>query len=99
MGVLAVALAVPADAFASPRTREAVSYATVAVPVANVWEEPGTATIPNDHRVWPTEQVTYEQRRALVGNMPTQVLYGERVIVLEVEHSERGENRASSSRP
>ena len=28
-------------------------------------------------------QITYEQRRALVGHMPTQVLYGERVIVLE----------------
>jgi cell wall-associated NlpC family hydrolase len=70
-------------AFALPSAGAAVRYATVAVPVANVWEEPGTATIPNDHRVWPTPAVTVEQRRALVGHMPTQVLYGERVIVLE----------------
>ena len=27
--------------------------------------------------------IAYEQRRALVGHMPTQVLYGERVVVLE----------------
>ena len=44
---------------------------------------PGTATIPNDFHVWPTAAVDYEQRRALVGHMPTQVLYGERVLVLE----------------
>ena len=44
---------------------------------------PGTATITNDHRVWPTAAITVEQRRALVGNMPTQVLFGERVLVLE----------------
>ena len=56
--------------------------ATVAVAVANVWAVPGTATIPNDWRVWPTPAVTYEQRRALVGHMPTQVLFGEQVVVL-----------------
>jgi cell wall-associated NlpC family hydrolase len=60
-----------------------VAIATVAVAVANVWAVPGTATIPNDPHVWPTPAVTVEQRRALVGHMPTQVLYGERVVVLD----------------
>jgi cell wall-associated NlpC family hydrolase len=56
--------------------------AIVAVAVANVWAQPGTATIPNDPRVWPTPAITYGQRLALVGHMPTQVLFGERVLVL-----------------
>ena len=60
-----------------------LAVATVAVAVANVWAVPGTATIPNDWHVWPTPAVTYDQRRALVGHMPTQVLYGERVVVLD----------------
>jgi cell wall-associated NlpC family hydrolase len=55
----------------------------VAVAVANVWAVPGTATIPNDPNVWPTPAVTYAQRLALVGHMPTQALFGERVLVLE----------------
>jgi cell wall-associated NlpC family hydrolase len=62
--------------------RDNSALATVAVPVANVWAEPGTASITDDHRVWPTEAITVEQRRALVGRMPTQVLYGEQVLVL-----------------
>jgi cell wall-associated NlpC family hydrolase len=53
------------------------------VAVANVWERPGTATIPDDPHVWPTARVTYSQRLALVGHMPTQVLFGEQVVVLE----------------
>jgi gamma-D-glutamyl-L-lysine dipeptidyl-peptidase len=57
--------------------------ATVAVTVANVWAAPGTATITNDHHVWPTQAISVEQRRALVGHMPTQVLFGERVLVVE----------------
>jgi cell wall-associated NlpC family hydrolase len=81
--VLAVAFAVAAASFASPAVRQVESYATVAVPVANVWQVPGTATISNDFHLWPTPQVTYEQRIGLVGHLPTQVLYGERVIVLE----------------
>ena len=80
--VLAVALVLPAAANAGER---ATAYATVAVPVANVWEAPNTATIPNDYRVWPTSQVTYDQRIGLVGHMPTQVLYGERVITTSVQ--------------
>jgi cell wall-associated NlpC family hydrolase len=56
--------------------------AVVAVAVANVWAAPGTATIPNDPHVWPTPAVSYAQRLALVGHMPTQVLFGERVLVL-----------------
>jgi cell wall-associated NlpC family hydrolase len=52
------------------------------VPVANVWAKPGTATLPVDPRVWPTDRVSYSQRLALVGHMPTQVLYGETVRVL-----------------
>ncbi len=76
--VLTAALASPGASSASDK----VSLASVAVPVANVWAEPGTATIPNDPHVWPTTAVTYEQRLALVGHMPTQALFGERVLVL-----------------
>jgi cell wall-associated NlpC family hydrolase len=56
--------------------------ATVRVPVANVWAAPATATLPLDPHVWPTLRVSYAQRLALVGHMPTQVLYGEQVRVL-----------------
>jgi cell wall-associated NlpC family hydrolase len=56
--------------------------ATVRVPVANVWEAPNAGHLPLDPHVWPTSQVTYAQRLALVGHMPTQVLYGETVRVL-----------------
>jgi cell wall-associated NlpC family hydrolase len=56
--------------------------ATVRVPVANVWEAPNAGHLPLDPHVWPTAQVTYAQRIALVGHMPTQVLYGETVRVL-----------------
>jgi cell wall-associated NlpC family hydrolase len=57
--------------------------ATVRVAVANVWEAPNAGHLPLDPHVWPTPQVTYSQRIALVGHMPTQVLYGEKVRVLE----------------
>ncbi|HEY6054971.1 MAG TPA: C40 family peptidase [Gaiellaceae bacterium] len=60
----------------------AVVLATVRVPVANVWEAPGAGHLPLDPHVWPTQTVTYSQRLALVGHMPTQVLYGETVQVL-----------------
>jgi cell wall-associated NlpC family hydrolase len=56
--------------------------ATVRVPVANVWEAPNAGHLPLDPHVWPTSAVTYSERRALVGHMPTQVLYGETVRVL-----------------
>jgi gamma-D-glutamyl-L-lysine dipeptidyl-peptidase len=56
--------------------------ASVRVTVANVWARPGTATIPTDFHVWPTGAVTYSQRLGLVGHMPTQVLFGEQVVVL-----------------
>ena len=56
--------------------------ATVRVPVANVWEAPDAGRLPLDPHVWPTATVTLSQRLALVGHMPTQVLYGERVRVL-----------------
>jgi len=56
--------------------------ATVRVPVANVWEAPDAGHLPLDPHVWPTPAVTLSQRLALVGHMPTQVLYGERVRVL-----------------
>lgn len=56
--------------------------ATVRVPVANVWETPDAGHLPLDPHVWPTATVTLSQRLALVGHMPTQVLYGERVRVL-----------------
>jgi gamma-D-glutamyl-L-lysine dipeptidyl-peptidase len=54
----------------------------VRVPVANVWEAPGAGHLPLDPHVWPTAAVTLSQRLSLVGHMPTQVLYGERVRVL-----------------
>src|SRR5689334_8949140 len=54
----------------------------VRVPVANVWAEPNAGHLPLDPHVWPTPAVTYAERLALVGHMPTQVLYGERVRVL-----------------
>jgi cell wall-associated NlpC family hydrolase len=57
--------------------------ATVRVPVANVWEAPNAGHLPLDPHVWPTPEITYSQRIALVGHMPTQVLYGETVRVLE----------------
>lgn len=56
--------------------------ATVRVPVANVWAAPNAGHLPLDPHVWPTPAVTYSQRIALVGHMPTQVLYGESVRVL-----------------
>ena len=56
--------------------------ATVRVAVANVWEAPDAGHLPLDPHVWPTPAVTYAQRLALVGHMPTQALYGERVLVL-----------------
>ena len=56
--------------------------ATVRVAVANVWEAPNAGHLPLDPHVWPTSAVTYSERRALVGHMPTQVLYGETVRVL-----------------
>jgi cell wall-associated NlpC family hydrolase len=56
--------------------------ATVRVPVANVWEAPDAGHLPLDPHVWPTPQVTYSQRIALVGHMPTQVLFGETVVVV-----------------
>jgi cell wall-associated NlpC family hydrolase len=58
------------------------SYATVRVPVANVWEAPNAGHLPLDPHTWPTTAVTVGERLALVGHMPTQVLYGERVRVL-----------------
>jgi cell wall-associated NlpC family hydrolase len=57
--------------------------AVVRVPVANVWEAPNAGHLPLDPHVWPTSAVTYSQRIDLVGHMPTQVLYGETVRVLE----------------
>jgi len=61
----------------------ATSSATVRVPVANVWEAPNVGHLPLDPHVWPTPGVTYSERIALVGHMPTQVLYGETVLVLD----------------
>lgn len=54
----------------------------IAVAVANIWAVPGTATIPNDPKFWPTAALTYGQRLGLVGHMPTQALFGERVVML-----------------
>jgi cell wall-associated NlpC family hydrolase len=59
-----------------------VQTATVRVTVANVWEAPNAGHLALDPHLWPTAQVTYAQRIALVGKMPTQVLFGEKVVVL-----------------
>ena len=56
--------------------------ASVRVSVANVWAAPNAGHLPLDPHLWPTPAVSYSQRRALVGHMPTQVLYGESVRVL-----------------
>ena len=72
VGVLAAALLL-----ASP-----AQTATVRVPVANVWEAPDAGHLPLDPHVWPTSAISYSQRLALVGHLPTQVLYGERVRVV-----------------
>jgi cell wall-associated NlpC family hydrolase len=50
--------------------------------VANVWQAPNAGHLPLDPSVWPTAAVSVQERLALVGHMPTQVLYGERVKVL-----------------
>jgi cell wall-associated NlpC family hydrolase len=47
-----------------------------------VWEAPNAGHLPLDPHIWPTAEVTVAERLALVGRMPTQVLYGERVRVL-----------------
>jgi cell wall-associated NlpC family hydrolase len=57
--------------------------ATVRVAVANVWEAPNAGHLPLAPQVWPTAGVTYSERLALVGHLPTQVLYGETVRILE----------------
>jgi cell wall-associated NlpC family hydrolase len=67
----------------APTQTAPTQVATVRVSVANVWEAPNAGHLPLDPHVWPTPQVTYAQRIALVGHMPTQVLYGETVEVLE----------------
>lgn len=59
--------------------------ATVRVPVANVWAAPNAGHLPLDPHLWPTASVTYAERIALVGHMPTQVLYGETVRVLATQ--------------
>jgi len=56
--------------------------AEVRVPVANVWVAPNACHLPLDPGVWPTPALSYAQRIALVGHLPTQALYGERVEVL-----------------
>jgi cell wall-associated NlpC family hydrolase len=57
--------------------------AAVRVPVANVWRSPADAgRLPLDPHIWPTPAVGYAQRLSLVGHLPTQVLFGERVRVI-----------------
>ena len=56
------------------------------MPVANVWAAPNAGHLPLDPHVWPTTAISYSERLALVGHMPTQVLYGEQVRVLAVGH-------------
>ncbi len=72
----------PALAAAALLVAAPAHTATVRVPVANVWAMPAVGHLPLDPHVWPTPAVTYSERLALVGHMPTQALYGERVIVL-----------------
>lgn len=81
MGRLALLLLAAAGALPLP-AGAATATASVRVSVANVWARPATATLPSDPQLWPTASVTYAQRLALVGHMPTQVLFGEQVVVL-----------------
>jgi cell wall-associated NlpC family hydrolase len=76
-------LAVAAILASNSLLQAPVHTATVRVPVANVWSAPNAGRLPLDPHVWPTPRVTYAQRIALVGHMPTQVLYGETVRVIE----------------
>ncbi len=62
-----------------------LAQAAVRVPVANVWVTPNAGHLPLDPHLWPTRAVTFAERIALVGHMPTQVLYGETVRVLGAE--------------
>jgi cell wall-associated NlpC family hydrolase len=75
-------LATAAIVASNSLVRAPVQTASVRVPVANVWEAPNAGHLPLDPHVWPTPAVTYPERLALVGHMPTQVLYGESVRVL-----------------
>jgi gamma-D-glutamyl-L-lysine dipeptidyl-peptidase len=92
--LLAVALpAAPARAAAAthsgapPRTAAASRW--VAVSVATLWVRPGTArpidlpalTLPADPGAW-VRRMSVAQKRWLVGRLETQVLYGQRVLVL-----------------
>jgi cell wall-associated NlpC family hydrolase len=82
--ILAAAAILASNSLLQAPTQTAPTQtATVRVAVANVWEAPNAGHLPLDPHVWPTPQVTYAQRIALVGHMPTQVLYGETVEVLE----------------
>ena len=72
----------PALALAALLAAAPTNTGTVRVPVANVWAAPNAGHLPLDPHVWPTPAVTYSERLALVGHMPTQALYGERVLVL-----------------
>ncbi len=82
VGVLAVAAQFMVVVGRGVQAAQAVAPATVRVPVANVWVTPEAGHLPLDPRVWPTTAVTYGQRLALVDRLVTQVLYGERVLVL-----------------
>ena len=73
--------------------------ATVRVAVANVWQAPNAGHLPLDPHVWPTPAVTYSERRALVGHMPTQVLYGETVRVLDAARRLDGDRRPRPAEP
>ena len=84
MLILAVAAILASNSLLqAPAETAPAQTATVRVSVANVWAAPNAGRLPLDPHVWPTPQVTYAQRIALVGHMPTQVLYGETVRVLE----------------
>ena len=54
--------------------------ATVRVPVANVWEAPDAAICRSTRTSGRPARSRSPQRLALVGHMPTQVLYGERSV-------------------
>ncbi len=83
LGALALLLVSATAAHAAPvATAAPAQTLVVRVAAANVWAAPNAGHLALDPLVWPTAAVTYAQRIALVGHMPTQVLYGEQVVVL-----------------
>lgn len=66
------------------------TYGAIGVPVANLWTEPGAKrphdslilSVPTDTAAW-ADSMDDEMRLWLVGKVDTQVLFGERVLIID----------------